>query len=229
MAETSTVKPIGGSWAERLRIVGEREARGEYPPDPPSPPPPEERTGREDRWAKKGIQPIHYGSTWDNWIADTPAKEEVLRTVRERAWRTNLFLTGKNGTGKTHLAVCLTKEGATYRTLRDIGLEVKADHNLRGGVVRRYGTCKLLILEEICMRDGATDFERELFFEIADMRWGHEKPTVLITNQSPQNFASEYGVGVMDRLRPLPVVFGWESYRKRPDLRRSTEEGAFHV
>jgi len=193
----------------------ERSRQGPFARVPPS----AKEVGQEAVWAKKGILPIHYGSTWDNWIADTPAKEKVLAIVRNGAWKTNLFLTGNNGTGKTHLAVCLTKEGATYRRLRNIGLEVKDDHNSRGDVVRRYGSCGLLILDEICTRDGATKFEAELFFEIVDMRWGHGKPTMLITNQDREGFVREYGSGIYDRLRLMPVVFGWESHRKRLDLR----------
>jgi len=186
------------------------------PPWEAQPPrdPAKERAAAEAEWASRGIPPMHYGSTWDNWIADTPAKKKALETVRGRAWRANLFLTGRNGTGKSHFAACLAKEGATCRKLREIGLEVKADHSQRGSVVRRYGSCRLLILDEICPRDGATDFEKELFFELADMRWGHKKPTTLITNQSPQDFAREYGAGVADRLRPFPVIFDWESHRK---------------
>jgi len=192
-------------------------------PAPPPPDPSVEKARLEERWAQKGIPPMHYGSAWDNWIADTEAKREALRVVRRGAWKTNLFLTGNNGTGKTHFAACLAKEGATYRNLRNIGLEVKEDHNARGGVVKRYGTCRLLILDEVCPRDGATPFEKELFFEIVDLRWGHQKPTMLITNQDRKGFCKEYGHGVYDRLRFHPVVFGWESHRKRLDLRQKIQ------
>jgi len=207
----------GTSWlVERVgRLLGQRVREHAEPPPAPA----RERERAEAGLAAKNIPPIHYGSTWDNWEADTPDKRGALATVRGRAWTTNLFLTENNGTGKTHFAVCLAKGGATYRNLRDIGLEVKADHNSRGAVVRRYGTCGLLILDEICPRDGATDFEKELFFGIVDMRWGHGKPTTLITNQDRKGFCLEFGGGVYDRLRFLPVVFGWESHRKRLDLR----------
>ena len=201
-------------WGKEI-VRRHAETKPAPPPDPAI-----EKARLEAQWAKKGIPPIHYDSTWDNWIADTPEKKEVFATVRNRAWKTNLFLTGNNGTGKTHFAVCLAKEGATYRNLRNIGLEVKADHNLRGAVVRRYGDCRLLVLDEICSRDGATDFEKELFFEIVDIRWGHQKPTLLITNQDRKGFGAEFGNGVYDRLRFLPVFFGWESHRKRLDLTR---------
>ena len=213
--------------AATLWRLGKGVMRREAERGPPPPPDPAaERAGLEARLAKKGIPPIHYGSTWDNWIADTPAKRGALRIVRNGAWRTNLFLTGNNGTGKTHLAVCLAKEGATYRSLRGIGLEVKADHNLMGAVTRRYGVCKLLILDEICPGDGATGFEKELLFEIADMRWGHEKPTTLITNRDRKGFCLEFGRGIYDRLRFLPVFFGWESHRKRLDLREDNMGGS---
>jgi len=211
-----------------LDKIKKRHDAGEYPGDTPSPPPPdpaEAEARLESAWAAMGIPPIHYGSTWDNWIANTPEKKRAFDTVRGRAWKTNLFLTGKNGTGKSHLAACLAKDGATYHSLADIAGEVKADWGEERAIVRRYGKSRLLILDEICPRDEPTPFERDLLFEIVDARWGNMLPTMLITNQTVTEFVRIFGMGIADRLRAEAVIFDWESHRKGLCLPRGGPRG----
>jgi DNA replication protein DnaC len=161
----------------------------------------------------KGIPPKFYPASWDNWICDTEEKQEAFNVVKELAWKTNLFLSGKSGTGKTHLAMCLAKDGATYRRLPDIFREVKSDFNSEQGIIDRYGTLNFLIIDEVG-RQNFSPFEKNLFFEIIDKRWNHEVPTTIITNLSESEFLKEYGTAVIDRLRPEIVEFDWESKRE---------------
>ncbi len=165
----------------------------------------------------KGIPPRFYSSSWENWETDSEEKLKVLTTVKTMAWKTNLFLCGKSGTGKTHIAMCLTKDGARYRRLPDIFREVRTDFNSEQEIIDNYGSMKLLIIDEVG-RQKFSDFERNLFFEIIDKRWNNEKPTTLITNLTEKEFLSEYGTSVIDRLRPVSVKFTWESRRERLNL-----------
>jgi len=164
-------------------------------------------------YKSKGIPPKFYTSSWDNWISDTEEKQEAFSVVKEMAWRTNLFLCGKSGTGKTHLAMCLAKDGATYRRLPDLFREVRSDLNSEQDTIDRYGIIKLLIIDEVG-RQKFSPFERNLFFEIIDKRWNNEVPTTIITNLSEDEFLEEYGTAIIDRLRPEIVEFNWESKRE---------------
>lgn len=162
-------------------------------------------------WKNRGITERYINATWDNWYADTEKKQEVKESARQ-AWKKNLFLTGNNGTGKTHLAMCLAKDGATYRRLPDIFREIRSDFESETETLDYYGDRKLLIIDEVG-RQKFSDFEINLFFEIIDRRWNNVLPTTIITNLSPQEFAEIYGTAILDRLRSVVVNFNWESMR----------------
>jgi len=164
-----------------------------------------------------GITPKFYDEYWDTWEADTDLKKKAFNNVRNMAWKTNLFLCGKSGTGKTHLAMCLAKDGATYQRLPDIFREVRMNFSTEQSVIDHYGTVKFLIIDEVG-RQKFSPFETNLFFEIIDKRWNYELPTTLITNLTEKEFITEYGKGVLDRLRPLTIEFSWESRRESLNL-----------
>jgi DNA replication protein DnaC len=162
-------------------------------------------------YQSKGIPPRFHDVSWENWVQDTEEKQRAFNTVKQ-AWKTNLFLCGKSGTGKTHLAMCLAKDGAVYRRLPDIFREVRTDFNSEQEIIDHYGTVKLLIIDEVG-RQKFSDFEKNLFFEIIDKRWNNVLPTTLITNLNEKEFFTEYGTAILDRLRPVIVRFNWESRR----------------
>jgi DNA replication protein DnaC len=171
----------------------------------------------------KGIPPRYYGVSWENWISDTEEKKKAFNTVKNEAWKTNLFLCGKSGTGKTHLAMCLTKDGAKYRRLPDIFREVRSAFDSEQDIIDKYGTVKMLIIDEVG-RQKFSPFEMNLFFEIIDKRWNNMLPTTLITNLTKKEFFSEYGTAIIDRLRPIIVGFNWESRRESLNIKIESKE-----
>jgi DNA replication protein DnaC len=163
-------------------------------------------------WRNRGITPQFYDATWENWKAETPEQEEVLGKVKQ-AWKKNLFIVGGHGTGKTHLAMCLAKDGATYCLAPELFRTVRENLNIEQEAIDEYGTCKLLILDEAGRQKG-TDFERNLLFEIIDKRWNNMLPTTIIGNIDKREFADLYGSAIVDRLRPEIIEFAWRSKRR---------------
>jgi DNA replication protein DnaC len=173
----------------------------------------------------KGIPPRFYDVTWENWIQDTEEKQKAFTAVK-KAWEKNLFLCGKSGTGKTHLAMCLAKDGAIYRRLPDIFREVRSSFdNLKTeqAFLNHYGSVELLVIDEIG-RQKYSPFEINLFFEIIDKRWSNILPTTLITNLNEKEFSQEYGTAIVDRLRPTIVRFNWESRRESLNILKNQED-----
>jgi len=167
---------------------------------------------QEDQWREKGVTERYINVTWDNCLCDTPDKQEAKEKAKQ-AWVKNLFFSGNNGTGKTQIAMCLTKDGATYRRISDIFREIRADFENEKEILDFYGERKLLIIDEIG-RQKFSEFETNILFEIIDRRWNNVLPTTLITNLSTQEFAEIFGTAILDRLRPVVVNFTWESMRE---------------
>jgi DNA replication protein DnaC len=197
LSEQEKARVVAEREKQRLEKIAEEEA--------------EERRIQETKWKRKGITPRYFDEYWDTWKADTPDKKKAFEDVRS-AWENNLLLMGKNGTGKTHLAMSLTKDGAVYRTAAEIFRSIRVKFEDEYEIIKHLGEVKLLIIDEIG-RTKDSPFEKGVLFEIVDSRWQNMRPTTLITNMEPAAFSEEYGTGILDRLRPIVVKFNWKSMR----------------
>ena len=190
--------------AEKRRIIAERkEAEAK-----------ERREKQIEAWKVKGIPKRYFNASWENWIADTPGKKNAIDKAK-KARTDNLLFIGKNGTGKTYLAMCLTKDGATYRKAADIFREIRSDFDSEQETLDYYGSRKLLIIDEVGRQNKKelSDFEKNVFFEIINRRWNNCLPTTLIANMDTKEIVNLLGTAILDRLRPIFVNFDWESMR----------------
>lgn len=167
--------------------------------------------------------------TFDNFVADTADKRHALTTVRDYAERfddagpQSLVLSGKPGTGKSHLAGAVLRHlmarHVRYITCLDMIRAVREtwrrdSPKTESQVLDYLGGLDLLVVDEVGMQYG-TDGEQTIVFDVLDRRYRDMRPVILITNQDRDGFKAFVGDRVFDRLRETArwVAFDWPSYR----------------
>jgi len=191
-----------------------------------------QETKRIDRLESRGIRKRFYDATFDSYVADTKEKRNALEVCRDFIARESevfktgecLFLVGKPGTGKNHLAVSIVRESKrdakivkASEMIRRIRESYRREsHETEQYLIADYATIPLLIVNEIGVQFG-TDAEKNLLFEVLDLRYENMLPTVFISNLSIQGIRDFVGGRVIDRMleNGKVVEFTWESYRRK--------------
>ena len=140
------------------------------------------------------------------------------------------MLMGEIGTGKTHLACAILQ--CIVRNQGFSGLIVTAEsitqavtdsfRNNSGpsktDLVNELASVDLLVIDEVgvhSVRPGK-DFTPSLLHEVIDRRYQLVKPTIMVSNQKPEDLHSFIGPRAADRLREnggLLAPFTWKSAR----------------
>lgn len=171
------------------------------------------------------------GRTFENFNADTDDKRRALSILRDysddfdenaRSGK-GLILSGKPGTGKSHLASSVLQshldKDVLYATCLDLIRMVRetwrrdSDKSERQ-VLAYLSGLDLLVIDEMGVQYG-TDGEQTILFDVLDGRYRAMKPTILLTNQDAEGLKAYLGERTFDRLRETCklVPFEWESYR----------------
>lgn len=142
---------------------------------------------------------------------DWQAVDEPLRVVLENlAWGESpwpLYLYGPVGSGKTRamLAWCDRLEVARYWTVDDLMhlADSRTDRDPPWidpvhGSWRRNGWPSLAVLDEVAIREKVSDWEYSAVKRFAD--WREDRPTVYISNHSPDVIGRKYDERVESRL-----------------------------
>lgn len=191
-----------------------------------------ERIATEKR-RKAGIPPRFDDRTFDTFKTDTAgrtrakaAMQALVDDLLAGGSGHNVILTGKPGTGKSHL--CCAAVHALYES-RLVRRVVMADlirhirdtwrkdaERTESDVLRHYGEeVELLLIEEVGTTTGSED-EKARIFAVLNARYEHCRPTVIVSNLGKEALTAELGERVMDRLREgrgVLVPFDWESAR----------------
>lgn len=135
-----------------------------------------------------------------------------------------LFLFGRAGTGKTHLAVKIAQEldGAKFQKVPKLMLELKANFDGSGYeneiIIEKLSNVPVLILDDMGA-EKASDWVAETMYILIDERYGNMKPTVITSNYSPSELAQRFGDRIVSRIMEMCRVIEIKTSDKRKDRR----------
>lgn len=202
----------------------------------------QERDRLQQRLGRSAIPKRFIGRGFENFTVRNDGQGKALQIVREYAEQFDahlktghgLVLSGKPGTGKSHLAAAvmqgiLANHSVLYVTCMDVIRMVRetwrrdSDESERD-VLQRLGRMALLVIDEVGVQYG-TEGEQTILFDVLDLRYRDMLPTILMTNQDLAGAKTFLGERTWDRVRETCrwVPFDWESYR--PQARNEALEG----
>ena len=186
-----------------------------------------------------GMPERMFDADFHNWQHRIPAMDRVWRQVFDYAQNLQEAIEhsrcavfhGSHGSGKTHLACAvlrrlLLKLGGTgiYTTQLRFLSRLRATMNRDADetddkVYNHLVSADLLVLDEIGSTNGdSSSWERRAIFRLLDERYQHKcKPTIILSNLSLGELASEVSPAGLDRMKEnggLKCFFNWESQRK---------------
>lgn len=199
----------------------------------------QEREHTEMRLRRSGLVGRFVDATFDTFHAGSSAQEHAKTTCRNfvenlQPKTGGLWLVGPPGTGKTHLGSAMVnyvirerKEWAAIHSAREIVRMLRATwgnkDRTRGwdgrptteeDLIEDLGTHQLLVLDEVGAAFGS-DSEMVQLFDVLDLRYRKELPTVLLSNLPVGELKSALGDRAYDRLREGAVLLPckWDSHR----------------
>lgn len=192
----------------------------------------QERDRHEAKLGRSAIPKRFIGRTFDGFKAETESQQKALAVCRAYAEAfpehlkagTGLILSGKPGTGKSHLATAIMQSIISvhftqYMTCMDVIRMIretwrKDSERSESDVLRDLGRIPLVVIDEIGVQYG-TEGEQTILFDVLDIRYRNQMPTILLTNQNMEGAKAFLGDRIWDRMRETCrwVPFDWESYR----------------
>lgn len=178
-----------------------------------------------------GIQGRFSTATLETFVATTDVQRKVVAACTEfvdqlGATGSGLWLMGPPGTGKTHLGTAMCRAAIERRhvsaqiiTARNLIKRIRATW-VRGAVeseddvIYSFSRTSLLVLDEVGVGFG-TEAEQTLLFDVLDLRYQLQVPTVVLSNLQADQLKVILGDRIYDRLREGAQAFicDWASHR----------------
>lgn len=173
---------------------------------------------------RSGIPYRFRGARFDNYVAEAEPQRRALAACEDYLERfcgpeskgASLILSGKSGTGKTHLA-CAILAGA-IKAGKDVKysdfFEMKMDMKELGrrAFRERYMAHDLLVIDDVGF-PYCSDEDERLLYQVVNDRYGDIKSTVVVTSWQVESLEER----LVDRMREgggAVVAFDWGSYRR---------------
>lgn len=159
----------------------------------------EEKREHIAKMKKLRIEPMYYNKTFENFETKTDeqkiAKEYAEKLSIEKKGK--LVMIGKNGTGKTHLAIAaLKKIGGEIYTMFEISSLIRTSYSTPGEtelqILNRLARVKLLVIDEVGRSKGSESESNWLSY-IIDKRHVRYLPSIIISNRHLKKNCPERG------------------------------------
>lgn len=178
-------------------------------------------------WNKKveSNVPLRFSEvSFFNFECSNETEKKILESVVNFVEKENndgvLMLTGKRGTGKTHLGISAVRDKTGfYIGMEDLIYKIESSLNFKSEnteeqVFDDFSTKRFLVIDEIG-RSLKREKEIEILSYILRKRYDNKLPTIIISNLDKKVLLNNLGEAVADRLceTGTSVEFSGESYR----------------
>lgn len=178
---------------------------------------------------------LYKNCTLDNFTGN----EKLISVVREYLKkRESLFITGKTGCGKTHLAAAIVREiptkikcvgpwdkqqvidGTVFITAPELLMKARASFSegakmREEEIIDHYGGCDLLCLDDLGA-EKTTEYSITTLYLIIDRRIRNEMQTIITTNLSLDEIEATLGARIASRLAEMKIIkINMPDYRKK--------------
>jgi DNA replication protein DnaC len=162
-------------------------------------------------------------------------KELVEKCIKSITDNESVFVSGKCGTGKTHLAIGLLKEWVRKYTIGfiteknmtdaqmfgwntvepiflpsvDLFFELKSTFNSKSedemDIIKKYERTPLLVIDDVGS-EKVSDWSRQMFYLLVDRRYRNMNPTIITSNLSLQQIAELIDERISSRICEMGIV-----------------------
>jgi len=180
------------------------------------------------------IEPMFLKASIENFITGTPELEKAVDSIGRlmSGEIQQIVMTGKNGTGKTHLAVAAVKEmNGKILSMYEITTRIRASYTSRAQeseleIVDELARLPMLAIDELGRTKGS-DAETNWLSYIIDKRHSRNLPTIIISNKHVKKDCPAHGCenclenyiseDIMSRLSEGGILlrFTGEDWRKK--------------
>lgn len=150
----------------------------------------------------------------------------AFKSAREELDRRKIFaLVGARGTGKTQLAACLLAElvmrdqTVQYSVAADLFSKIRASYSSPESkseydIVQNLISYGGLVIDELHESKGS-EHESRILTGLVDRRYGRLRHTILISNQTAEDFERLVGPSVVSRMQEIGMLIecSWPSFR----------------